>query len=125
MTIAYLCLVLTIFIPLICAGYAKFSVKGYDNKNPREFLSKLEGEAKRANAAQLNAYEAFPPFAAGITVAHQLQVSQFIIDYLAVTFLSVRILYSIFYIKNLHILRSIVWFIGFFITITLFFIDKY
>ena len=37
--------------------------KGYDNSNPREFLDKLQGRAKRAHYAQLNSFEAFPAFA--------------------------------------------------------------
>ena len=122
MTIAYFCVVIAIFIPLFSAGYAKFSVKGYDNRAPREFLEKLEGAAKRAHYAHLNSFEAFAPFAAGVIVAHQLHASQITTDTLALIFIAARILYVFFYIKDLHKLRSAVWFIGLFTTIALFFI---
>ena len=124
MDISYLCIVITIFIPLISVGYAKLSVKGYDNRSPRQFLSKLEGKAKRANAAQMNSYEVFPPFAVGVIVAHLLHAAQSTLDTLAITFVAARILYCFFYIQDNHVLRSTVWFIGFFATITLFFIGN-
>ncbi len=122
MTIAYLCIVVAIFIPLFCVGYAKFSTKGYNNRSPREFLAKLEGKAKRANFAQLNSYEVFPPFAAGVIVAHQLHANQTAIDTLAVLFICVRIAYVLLYIQDIHLWRSYAWFAGLFLTISLFFI---
>lgn len=62
MTVAYVCVFISIFIPLVLAGYAKFGFKGYNNRKPREFMEKLEGRHKRAHYAQMNSYEAFPPF---------------------------------------------------------------
>ena len=124
MTIAYYCLLVAIFIPLICAGYSKFSVKGYDNRNPREFLNNLSGRAKRAHYAQLNAYEVFPLFAVGLIIAHQLHAPQATVDLLAITFVIARILYSAFYIIDQHVLRTTAWFIGFGVTLTLFFVGK-
>jgi len=123
MTIAFLCVFLSIFIPLVLVGYAKFSRKGYDNHHPREFLEKLEGKYKRANYAQMNAYEAFPPFAAGVIIAHISGAIQSQVDLLAVTFVISRVLYSIFYVVDQHVLRSVVWFIGFACVIGLFVIS--
>ncbi len=120
MTIAYFCVVIMIFLPLICAAYAKFSVKGYNNRSPREFLDKLEGAPRRANYAQINTFESFAPFAAGVIAAHQWHAPQTTIDLLAVIFVVVRVLYAIFYIQDKHTLRSVVWFIGLIIIIGLF-----
>ncbi len=122
MTIAYVCIVIMFLIPLVSSAYAKFSAQGYDNSKPREFLANLEGKAKRAYYAQLNSQENFAPFAAGVIVAHQLHARQPTIDILAVSFILMRILYVIFYVQDRHVLRSTVWFSGFFITIALFFI---
>ena len=122
MTIAYFCIVIAIFIPIFCVGYAKFSVKGYNNRSPREFLEKLEGRAKRANFAQLNSYETFPPFAAGVIIAHQLCAPQAAINFLALSFIAARILFVTFYIQDKHKLRSIVWVIGLIATVSLYFI---
>lgn len=122
MTIAYFCIIIAMLIPLFCAGYAKISTKGYDNRSPREFLAKVEGAAKRANYAQMNSFEAFAPFAAGVIVAHELHAAQHTIDTLAIIFIAARILYVFLYIKDQHLLRSAVWFVGLFATIALFFI---
>ena len=122
MELSYFCIVITIFIPLFCAGYAKLSARGYNNRSPREFLEKLEGKAKRAHYAQLNSYEVFPPFAVGVLAAHQLHAAPQTIDVLAAVFVCTRILYVIFYIQDQPTLRSIAWSVGFFITVSLFFI---
>lgn len=122
MTIAYACLVVMMFVPLICAGYAKFSTRGFDNHHPRDFLDKLQGKGRRANYAQMNTFESFPPFAAGVIVAHLMGAPQNILDALAVAFVVCRILYAYFYIQDRPTLRSMVWFAGFAATVALFFI---
>ena len=124
MTIAYLCIAISIFIPLICAGYAKLSVKGYDNSKPREFLASLEGKAQRANYAQSNFYETFPAFGFSVVIAQQLGAVQSTIDALAITYVVARIAYAYFYISGNHTLRSIAWSIGFASIIALFFLPK-
>ena len=121
MTIAYLCIVISVFIPLVCVGYAKFSKKGYDNSAPREFLVTLEGKAKRAYHAQNNFYETFPAFGIGVVAAHQMGGLQAAIDALAITYVVARVLYAIFYINDKPNLRTLVWFVGFAATIGLFF----
>ena len=122
MTVAYLCIVLAIFIPLFCAAYSKLSSKNYDNRAPRDFLAKLAGKAKRAYNAQMNSYEGFAPFAAGVIVAHQMQAPQQTLDILAASYIAARISYTLFYIYDQNTLRSLAWFSGFGITISLFFI---
>jgi len=120
MAIAYSCLLIAAVLPLIFAGYAKFSTKGYDNSAPREFLEKLQGKSKRAHYAQLNSFEAFPSFAAAVIVSHLAGVASSHITILAVLFIIFRILYGICYIADKHSLRSTVWFGGFFCVIALF-----
>src|SRR5476649_2954931 len=107
-------------MPLLLAGYAKFSSKGYDNSAPREFLEKLQGKSKRAHYAQLNSFEAFPVFAAAVIIAHLADVPQTHITILAVVFIIFRILYGISYILDRSNLRSTVWFGGFFCVLGLF-----
>lgn len=123
MTLAYICVFISIFIPVSFAGYAKFGTKGYDNRNPREFLDGLQGKYKRAHYAQMNFYEAFPPFAAGVVIAHNCGASQGWIDALAVSFVVLRILYGIFYVTDQAGWRSTVWFMAFACIIGLFIIS--
>jgi uncharacterized MAPEG superfamily protein len=86
---------------------------GYDNRNPREQQAKLEGAAKRAQAAHLNAFEAFPPFAAGVLACEFRHVAPDRVAYLCLAFLAARTLYAIFYVANIHQVRSLCWTIGF------------
>ena len=109
MTIAYICVLIAIFIPLVLAGYAKFSSKGYNNRTPREFLEKLQGKGKRAHFAQMNAYEAFAPFAAGVLIAHNAGAAQSQINVLAVLFIVSRIIYSACYVYDQAALRTASW----------------
>jgi uncharacterized MAPEG superfamily protein len=120
MTVGYFCVLVAAFIPLILAAYAKFSSKGYDNRSPREFLEKLQGRARRANYAQMNSFEAFPPFAAGVIIAHNAGAAQGRIDLLAVSFIFLRILYAIFYVQDQHAARSAAWFLAFACVVGLF-----
>ena len=113
MTFAYWCLVLAAFLPVIWVGVAKFGAPHYDNERPRDSLGQLKGWARRANWAQLNAYEAFPPFAAGVIVAQLTGTDQLTIDVLAGVFLVCRVAHGIVYIANLPTVRSLIWTVGF------------
>jgi len=122
MTFALWCIPIAIFLPLIWVGVAKSSANGYDNSQPREWLAKLEGRAKRANWAQQNAYEAFPPFAEGVIVAHLTGAEQSTIDLVAGLFLFFRITHGITYILDKDMIRSLVFLGGFGCTLAFFMI---
>lgn len=124
MTTAYLTIVLSMFIPIVCAGYAKITNKGYNNRTPREFLNGLKGAGQRANYAQQNFYETFPAFAVGVVVAHQLQADQSLIDGLALTYFVSRVIYAVTYITDRHILRSLAWTVALISIISLYFIGS-
>jgi uncharacterized MAPEG superfamily protein len=93
-------------------GIAKFSGPGFNNARPREFLERLEGFRKRAHWAHLNSFEAFPPFAAAVIIAHQLALKQSTLDALALTWVAFRVLYGCCYVANQATLRSICWVIA-------------
>lgn len=113
MTFAFWCVVLAAFLPVIWAGIAKTGVSDFDNATPRESLARATGWAQRANWAQQNAYEAFPPFAAGVIVAHLAGANPLLIDVLAGLFLLTRLLHGIVYIADWATIRSLVWTTGF------------
>ncbi len=85
-------------------------------------MDKLEGRAKRANWAQLNAYEAFPPFAAGVIVAHLTGAEQSTIDLIAGLFILSRIAHGVCYILDKDRVRSLAWILGFGSTLAFFMI---
>jgi uncharacterized MAPEG superfamily protein len=120
MTTAYWCVLVAALLPIVWAGVAKSGVKGYDNARPREFLGGLSGWPARANFAQQNSYETFPPFAAGVVIAHLCSAPQGTIDGLAVTFVLARVVYGICYIADRSTLRSLVWLVGFGCTVALY-----
>jgi uncharacterized MAPEG superfamily protein len=101
------------YLPILWTGLAKLSGGDFAaaaNHAPREFLDRLSGWRKRAHWAQLNAFEAFPPFAAAVIIAHLRHVPQTRLDLLAVAFVALRLLHGAFYIADQARLRSLVWF---------------
>ena len=77
--------------------------------DPRGYNEALEGWRKRANFAQLNAFESFPGFAASVIVAHLAAAPQGRIDLIAILFVFFRVLHAIFYITDKPSLRSYSW----------------
>jgi uncharacterized MAPEG superfamily protein len=120
MTTAYWCVLVAMLLPIVWAGAAKAGAGNYDNARPREFLGALAGWPARANFAQQNSYEAFPPFAAGVIIAHACNAPQSVIDALALTFIGARVIYGLCYIADRSTLRSLFWLAGFGSTVALF-----
>ncbi|MBD0677554.1 MULTISPECIES: MAPEG family protein [Pseudomonas] len=115
MTVALWCILIAIFLPYICTVIAKASggFRLSDNHDPRDFLESLNGLARRAHAAQLNSFEVTPAFAAAVIVAHLVGTAELVtINVLSVLFITSRLLYIIFYLTDLAILRSLAWFVG-------------
>lgn len=129
MTIAEACILVACLLPLVCAWTAKSRGLGkprrdggFDNHSPRQWLASLEGWQARANAAQLNSFEALPIFIAGVLVAEHLQASQPLIDGLAAAFVAARIGYIGAYLADWANVRSVLWALGLACCIALFFI---
>jgi uncharacterized MAPEG superfamily protein len=112
MSIAYWCIFIAAILPYIWITVGK-SAKGYDNRDPRGWVAKqAQPRVQRSNAAHLNAFEAFAPFAAGVLMAQAAGVDAERITMLAVSFIIARILHGAFYIADKHVLRSLSWFAG-------------
>jgi uncharacterized MAPEG superfamily protein len=121
MTLAYWCVLVAGLLPYVGTLTAKIGGERFDNANPRDWLGGQSGFRRRANAAQLNGFEAFPLFAAAVIVAHLAGAEQGRIDLLALTFVAARVLYLGFYLADLATLRSFAWFVGIGSAIALFF----
>lgn len=107
-------------LPYLCTAGAKFGGRGYDNADPRGFLSRLTGWRARADGAQRNGFEAFAPFAAAVLLAQQAGAPQGRTDALAVAFVVVRVLYVAVYIAGVAWLRTLMFGLGFLCVILLF-----
>ena len=108
MTTAYWCILVAALLPYSWVIAAKLA-PGYDNAAPRAYLEKPSGWRQRATWAQLNAFEALPPFAAAVIIAQQLGAPQTHIDLLALGFIGFRLAHGIAYIGDWATLRSLVW----------------
>ena len=126
-TIAYGCILIAAFLPVVCAGIAKRhgigkSPKngGYDNSNPRAWLARQGARSARADAAQANSFEALPFFIGAVIIAHQLGAQQALLDGLAAAFIALRVAYIALYVSDKASARSIVWGVALLINIAIF-----
>jgi uncharacterized MAPEG superfamily protein len=128
-TIAYWCVLVAAFLPIVCAGIAKSGMLttspakgGYDNSNPRGWLARQSDWRGRANAAQANTFEALPFFFAAVIIAHFLQAAQTRLDILALIFIMLRIAYVIMYVADLAKARSAIWTLALLVNIAILFL---
>ena len=114
MAIAYWCILIAALLPYLWVFIAKQSGERYNNHDPRVWQEKQTNpRSRRANAAQLNGFESFPAFVAGVLMAQLAGVNPSTINLIAVVFVIARVLHGVFYVNNVQALRSLVWFVGF------------
>jgi uncharacterized MAPEG superfamily protein len=100
-----------IYLPYLLVAYARALV-GYDLSAPRAMFDKLPPYAQRATWAHENSFEAFMIFAAAALMAYVTGVNSPMAANAAIAFVTARLLYSIFYILNIPLLRSLMFGIG-------------
>lgn len=113
MATAYACILIAALLPYLWTTIAKLSGARYDNRDPRAWLAKQDApRVQRANNAQLNAFEAFAPFAAAVLMAQLAGVDAPRITTLAIAFVALRLAHGIVYVAGIHLLRTLAWFGG-------------
>ena len=116
MTTPLVCVFVAFLLNLLSKGPVALAMArrpgGYDNKHPRDQEATLEGWGRRAFAAHLNGFEAFPAFAAAVVIAQISGADPVWSTRLAVAFVIARVLYLPLYIFDLDLLRSAVWAVG-------------
>jgi uncharacterized MAPEG superfamily protein len=129
MTIPLWCLVIVALLPYVISfsgGYFRMRQFGsLDNKHPRLQQAKMEGTGARAMAAQQNAWEALPFFAAAVLVlslANPEAAKGSTAEWLSLGFLGTRILHPIVYLANIDAVRSLLFLIGMVCVLGLFWI---
>ena len=116
MTIAFWCVLAAAFLP-----YAPFGlVKGLDPGNPRAGIRDLTGRSARAHSAHLNAFEAFPPFAAAVIISHLTLGANLWTNLLALAFLVARVAHMYFYLADRQPPRSAAFSAGAVIVVLMF-----
>jgi uncharacterized MAPEG superfamily protein len=107
-----------IYFPYLLVVVGRFQV-GYDMGAPRSTFDKLPDYAKRANWAHQNSFETFVTFAAAALMAYITKQDSAYAANLAIAFVVARLLFSVFYIINFPIGRSLMFGVGSFATATL------
>lgn len=123
MTTALWCVLVAGLMPLMLTAIAKATGERFNNRNPREWQSRLVGMPARAHAAHLNSFEAFPLFAAAVLVAQWTAAPQSRIDALALAFIVFRLAYGALYLADHALARSIAWLLALLCCVALFVIS--
>jgi uncharacterized MAPEG superfamily protein len=110
---------ISVYLPFFLVGYARAKV-GYDKSAPRAMFDQLPDYAKRATWAHQNGFETFMIYSAAALMAYVTGVSSPWAANCAIAFVIVRLLFSLFYITNIPIARSLMFGIGSLCTYTLF-----
>ncbi|MDP5019013.1 MAPEG family protein [Anabaena sp. UHCC 0187] len=111
-----------IYLPYLLVAFARVQI-GYDLSAPRAMFDKLPPYAQRATWAHENSFEGFMVFAAAALMAYVTGVNSPQGVNAAIAFIIARLLYSIFYIANIPLLRSLMFGIASFSSGTLFFLS--
>ncbi|AFY61381.1 MAPEG family protein [Synechococcus sp. PCC 6312] len=108
-----------IYFPYAVVAYGRFQA-GFDIAAPRALFDKLSPMAQRAAWAHQNSFETFSPFAAAVLVALVAGVTSTTAEIAAIAFVISRFFYSICYIANIPLGRSLMFGVGTAATITIF-----
>jgi uncharacterized MAPEG superfamily protein len=120
MSFAFAMILLAALAPYVTVGFAKAGASAYDNATPRDWAARQDDWRARAIAAHQNHFEAFAPFAAGVFVATLGGADTAVIDALAASFVVLRVVYTLAYVKGAATLRSVLWSLGFLCVLGLF-----
>jgi uncharacterized MAPEG superfamily protein len=112
MQTALICVLIAGLMPYLWTTVAKVAGPRYDNRNVRDWQARLEGLPKRAHAAHLNSFEAFPFFAAAVLAAIVAHADMQRVAMLSIAFVASRLAYGLVYLSNVATLRSLIWFVG-------------
>ncbi len=100
-----------IYFPFLIVGYGRVKV-GYDTSAPRALFDKLPAFAQRATWAHENSFESFVLFAAAALMAYMTQVSSPLAAKVAIAYVIARFFYSLFYVFNVPLGRSLMFAVG-------------
>lgn len=113
MKIPVLCLLIAGVLPVLSTAIAKWGFRDFDNHNPREWLSRQTGFRARANAAQHNAFEAFPFFAVAVVLGMGLSLDPLILSRYCLIFVVARVLYLLAYLLDWASFRTLCWVVAY------------
>jgi uncharacterized MAPEG superfamily protein len=113
--------VILTYAPFFVVAWERLkSGSGYDQSAPRAMFEKFPDYAKRATWAHQNSFEALTIYGLAALMAYATGVESDWAKIAAIAFLIARLLYSVFYIINIPLGRSLMFAIGSLCGLTLF-----
>ncbi len=100
-----------VYLPYLIVAITRFQI-GFDISAPRATFDKLPDYAKRASWAHQNSWEAFSLYSVAALMAYATHQDSATVVNCAIGFTVARILYSIFYITNIPLGRSLMFGVG-------------
>ncbi|MEG4989262.1 MAPEG family protein [Microcoleus sp. BR0-C5] len=109
-----------VYAPFLVVAFARLQL-GYDQAAPRAMFERLPGYAQRATWAHQNSFETFMLFSAAALMAFVTGVDSEPAGWAAIAFTIARLLFSVFYILNVPLGRSLMFAISSSCTVSLFY----
>jgi uncharacterized MAPEG superfamily protein len=109
-----------VYAPFLVVALARLQL-GYDSSAPRAMFDRLPGYAQRATWAHQNSFETFMLFSAAALMAFVTGVDSEAAGWAAIAFPVARLLFSVFYILNVPLGRSLMFAISSTCTVSLFY----
>ena len=103
--------VILTYAPFLVVAWGRLQ-NGYDQSAPRAMFDRLPNYAQRATWAHQNSFEALTIYGLAALMAYATGVTSDWAKIAAIAFLIARALYSVFYIINFPIGRSLMFAIG-------------
>jgi uncharacterized MAPEG superfamily protein len=100
-----------VYFPYLLVVFTRFQV-GFDPGAPRATFDTLPDYGKRATWAHQNSWEAFMLYSAAALMAYGTHQDSATVVNCAIGFTVARLFYSIFYIINIPIARSLMFGVG-------------
>lgn len=111
-----------VYAPFMVVGLARLQM-GYDMSAPRKMTDKMPPYAQRANWAHQNSFESLTLFAPAALMAYVTGQDSIVALGAVIAYVTARLLYSIFYVADIPILRSAMFAVGSLGIYTLFFLS--
>ena len=109
-----------VYAPFLVVALARLQL-GYDSSAPRAMFDRLPAYAQRATWAHQNSFETFMLFSAAALMAFVTGVDSEAAGWAAIAFPVARLLFSVFYILNVPLGRSLMFAISSSCTVSLFY----
>ncbi|MEM8723257.1 MAG: MAPEG family protein [Cyanobacteria bacterium P01_G01_bin.39] len=103
--------VILAYAPFLVVGWGRLQA-GYDQSAPRAMFDQLPPYAQRATWAHQNSFEALTIYGLAALMAYATGVDSQWAKIAAIAFVVARLFYSIFYIANIPLGRSLMFAIG-------------